>query len=565
MTVNFQTSNIYQDFYKKIGITPTAKNNTENQNASTIPSVKIGDVQDAVYRKKLFGIIGISAGSIFLLTIITLFTLSKGFSGSIGKKLKSISEKAKKHIYDLTAQSKHLTNKQKFQLRINKVIQNTADTMQASSNISAVKDSFIQHWLNKMHIDKVINKINAVFKNIVLKTKNNNYQSAEYSVVEFCNYLQKIAKQHPNSPLSKNIEEKANKILELYLKEFSSIKHIDRANEFWEKTKGLDKEVYDILFRQKGGIFKNLKRFRSYITTDLIAKERTKYVNSIFKAKKEISNSLSDVNTEIKQALFSLKTTVDVKNNKAVEIVKEITKILESNKAINGINEEYSRKHLFEILKTKLDELAKISMDTNKSKEINALTIEKIEKFKKILDMNNYKKGLAQEAMTDLKQMFETLGGKNSKEYKQLQKLIHNMNKRLNTAIECENITYEKLAELQVGSAPADVLGILGPTAIGTFMVVNSDDKSERISNTLTKGIPILGGVGVSYYGTTRGFTGAKNLGLSLITGFLLNILGEQADKFVKSHRKEQEKLRKAFDAFTKMQKASAKTEGKTK
>lgn len=565
MTVNFQTSNIYQDFYKKIGITPTSKNNTENQNASTIPSVKIGDVQDAVYRKKLFGIIGISAGSIFLLTIITLFTLSKGFSGSIGKKLKSISEKAKKHIYDLTAQSKHLTNKQKFQLRINKVIQNTADTMQASSNISAVKDSFIQHWLNKMHIDKVINKINAVFKNIVLKTKNNNYQSAEYSVVEFCNYLQKIAKQQPNSPLSKNIEEKANKILELYLKEFSSIKHIDRANEFWEKTKGLDKEVYDILFRQKGGIFKNLKRFRSYITTDLIAKERTKYVNSIFKAKKEISNSLSDVNTEIKQALFSLKTTVDVKNNKAVEIVKEITKILESNKAINGINEEYSRKHLFEILKTKLDELAKISMDTNKSKEINALTIEKIEKFKKILDMNNYKKGLAQEAMTDLKQMFETLGGKNSKEYKQLQKLIHNMNKRLNTAIECENITYEKLAELQVGSAPADVLGILGPTAIGTFMVVNSDDKSERISNTLTKGIPILGGVGVSYYGTTRGFTGAKNLGLSLITGFLLNILGEQADKFVKSHRKEQEKLRKAFDAFTKMQKASAKTEGKTK
>ena len=96
-------------------------------------------------------------------------------------------------------------------------------------------------------------------------------------------------------------------------------------------------------------------------------------------------------------------------------------------------------------------------------------------------------------------------------------------------------------------------------------MIVNADDKNERISSTLTKGIPILGGVGFSYYGTTRGFTGVKNLSLSLVTGYLLNVLGEQADKFVKSHRKEQEKLRKAFEAFTKMQKVNTKTENKAK
>jgi len=135
------------------------------------------------------------------------------------------------------------------------------------------------------------------------------------------------------------------------------------------------------------------------------------------------------------------------------------------------------------------------------------------------------------------------------------------MNKKLNIALETEDITYEKLAELQVGSAPADVIGILAPTAIGAFMVANADDKQERISNTLTKGIPILGGVGVSYYGTTRGFTGVKNLALSLITGFLLNILGDKTDKFVKSHRKEQEKLKKAFEAFTKLQKSNNKAE----
>ena len=565
MTVNFQTSNIYHNFYKKVGINPPQTTNAKNQDEKTIPSVKIGDIQDAVYRRKLFGVIGISAGSIFLLAIITFFTLTKGFSGSIGKKLKSISEKAKKHIYDLTTQSKHLTNKQKIQLRINKVVQSTADTMQASSNISAVKDSFIQHWLNKMHIDKIINKINNVFKNIVLKTKNNNYQSAEYSVIDFCNYLENIAKQQPNSPLSQSLKEKAEKILELYLKDFSSIEHIKRTNKFWENTKGLDEKVYNLLFKPEGGVFKNLKRFSSYVTTDLVAKERTNYVNQITRAKKEISNSLSDVNAEIKQALFNLKTTVNTKNNKAVEIVKEISEIVESNKAINGINEEISRKQLFETLKVKLDKLAKTSLDMQKSKEISSLTLEKIEKFKKILEKKEYQKGLAQEAITDIKKLFETNGGKNSIEYKQAKKLLESMNTKLNTAIDCENLTYEKLAELQVGSAPSDVLGILVPTAIGTAMIVNADDKNERISSTLTKGIPILGGVGFSYYGTTRGFTGVKNLSLSLVTGYLLNVLGEQADKFVKSHRKEQEKLRKAFEAFTKMQKASTKTENKAK
>lgn len=563
MTVNFSANNFYNNFLEKAGVTIPKANIQENQNNT--PSVYVGDIKDSANKRKLFGIIGASAGSVLLLGIIVFFTISKGFAGSIGKKFKHISDKAKRQIYDLTSESKNLTNKQKIQLRFSKFIKNIADTMQASSNISAVKDSFVQHNINKLHVEKVINKTNQVFKSIVLKTKNDAYQSAEYSVVEFCNYINAIAEKSPKLASSANLKLLSDKILKLYTQSFSSIKHISRANEFWEKTNGLDIEVYNTLFKPKEGVFKNLKRFRSYITTDLITKRRDKLVSPINNAKREISNSLSDVNLEIKQALFGLKTIIDAKNNRAVSLVKEITEILKSNKAINGISEQKSREQLFAKLKLKLDELSVVAREMPISKDVEKITQEKINSFKNLLEIDSYKKGLAQEAITEIKRMFELQGGKDSIEYKQALKLMKKMNKNLNTAIECEYIAYEKLAELQVGSAPTDILGILVPTTIGTVMVVNADDKHERISSTLTKGIPILGGVGVSYYGTTRGFTGFKNLAVSLVTGYLLNILGKETDKFVKNHMKEQEKLKKAFEAFTKMQKTNTKSEKQVK
>ena len=557
MTINFSTNNIYQKFYKKAGISPQQGNRVENNT----PTISVGEIKESSSRKKLFGIIGISAGSLLLLTVIGLFTLSKGFSGSVARFLKKISESAKKKIYDITAESKNLTVFQKAQLSLNKTVQNMADTLQATSNITALKDSFIQHWINKLKIPKVVDKINSFFKSITLKTKNNAYQSAEYSVVDFCNYVKKIASSHPDSIYASKLEEKANKILDLYMQNFSSTKHIKRVNDFWDSTRGLDKEVYNTLFKPEGGVFKNLKRFNSYITADIISSKRESFIKPVLYCKRQISNSLMDVSSEIKKALLDLKITVNPRDNYSIKSVKEISDILESNKSLSGVDEHVLRINLFNELKDKLSSLEKFASLHSKTKEQQIAVKKRVDIFKKLLETESYKKGLAQEAITDIKKMFEKSGGRNSVEYKEALKLANSMNKKINTAIEIENNIYEKLAELHVGSALTDILGILVPTAIGTLFVINSDDKQERISNTLTKGIPILGGVGVSYYGTTRGFTGVKNLVLSLITGYLLNMLGDKTDKFVKSHRKEQEKLRKAFEAFTKMQKTNTKIE----
>lgn len=561
MSVNYSGNNPYKVFFQQTGVYNPV-NNAESKTGQkpapqqTMASVMVGDVSsdneknNNSGRRKLFGIIGISAGSVLLLGIIGLFTLSKGFSGNVARRLTKISEDAKKKIYELTAQSKELTSSQKMKLKIHKTVQHGADALQASSNISAVKDSLMLHMLKKLHIDSAIDKINNVFKKITLKTKNNSYKTAEYSVIDFCNYLKDIAKQK-NSP---ELAQKAKQIMSEYMRHFSSEQHIKRSENAWQKMSGLHDEVFNALFKKEGGFFRNLKQMRSYVTTDLIAKDRKVVFDNVNASKAKISNSLSDVNTNIKQALNNLKISVNPNNKKAVNIVKEISSILESHRALSGTGEKEGRKILFGKIQLLLDELATVAGGDIKSKEALKLANERIERLRAALSENSYSKGYAQEAVTTVKHLFEQEGGRNSEAYKKAVKYLEKMNTDLNTAIRHENNAYEKLAELRVGSAPADILGILGPTVLGTALVVNSKDTDERISKTLTQGIPILGGVATTYYGTTRGFTGAKNLILGLVTGWVLNVIGSKTDELVKKYRVEQNKLKAAFESFTKLQ-----------
>ena len=552
-------NNTYKSFLNTLGMGKTAYTPPQNPPAA----VNVGDInsqnlaasdtqdKQGTSHKKLFGIIGISVGSALLLTVIGLFTLSKGFSGNIARKLRKVSDSAKKAIYDLTTQSQELTESQKLKLGVHKGVQHFADAMQASSNISAVKDSAMLKLMKTLHLEKAVNSINKFFKNkLILKTKNVAYNEAEYATIEFCNYLENLAKIKNNPELAR----KAKQIMADYSAKFSTPNHVKRSEEAWQSMQGLHTDVYNRLFKQKGGFFKNLKQLRSYVTTDIIAPRRGVIDRDIKNAKANISNNMTDVNDAIKEAFNNLKISINPRNDKAVDIVKKINKLLEESKNLKGKSEANSRAALFSSIKEYLDELSHIARKDIKNPEDYKLAQHRISKFYEIIKPDFYKKGLAQEAITDVKQMFEQ--GAQSKEYKLAHKYMKNMNAKLNNAIYQEMNVYEKMAELAVGSAPSDIVGILAPTALGVGMVVNADNKDERISKTLTQGVPILGGVGVTYYGTVRGYTGAKNLLLGLGSGWLLSIIGTQADSFVKKYRNEQHKLKAAFDSWTKLQKS---------
>ncbi len=560
MTVNF-SNNPYKDFIKMAGtqqpVSSTVKkpvNDVLKEDKAEIALVKVGDAvseekDSKSSRKKIFGIIGISVGSVALLTLIGLSLLSKGFSSGLAKKFQKYSDKIRDSIFEMGTESKKLTLSQKLKLRVIKTVQPVVDAMQAASNFTAVKDSVLHNWMKKWGIGSWVDKLNKPFKKVVLTTKNKAYNESELAMVEFCNLLKKTK----NPELQKYAQDIQNE----YAKQFSSSSHIGRADAAWEKMKNLHEEVYGALFPKNGektGFFKNLKRFRSYITTDKIAKDRELVIKELEASKQQISNGISDVYNSMKKGLFGIKNSVDHNNKEAVAIVKQLSENLEKyktlGKALGADAEKVAREKLTGEIKSNLTSLLTVSRKDIKNSEKLKVAEAQIEKMFEALSDKALERGAAQKAVSEIKALY----GKYSPEYAQAVSQLEKMNKKLNGAINSEIAAYEKLAELRVGSVPTDILGILGPSALAVGMVVNSKDKDERVSKALTKGVPILGGIGMSYYGTTRGFTGAKNLVLGLATGFILNLVGSTADSAYKKYSAKQNILLMAYNSMNKLQ-----------
>lgn len=551
MTLNISGNKLYKDFSITKPSDIGTKKILASQDMPAVASVKISDVDEDKKGngKKIFGIIGISVGSVALLTLIGLFTLSKGFSSSFSQKITQWSKSLQKKIYDLSSSTKDLTTFQKIKLKISKTLKPIADTMQAASNISAIKDSLARHCLKKLKLEPVIRKMNNTFRNIVIKNTRNYYSKAESANLKFCSFLDDLTKQAKDPQVQQQLKEYAQKLKETFKNKFTTAAHYERADKAYKKMYGLDEKVYNKLYRGEG-LFRNIKKLKSYVTTDYVAYDKKALAKYLYSEKVKFSNSVVDSYNNIKQLINEVKIHVDPKDTEAVEIIKKLSDSLEKYKNAAGVKEAELRQVAVQELRSEMKNLSKIFRKESQYSNIVKNSHDKIVEFYKAIDADSTKKGLAQETITYIKEKY----GKSSNEYKQAKRIVNEINNNLNNAISSELSSFEKLAELQVGSLPTDILGILGPTALGTLLVVNSKDKNERISKTLTQGVPIIGGVGVTYYGTTRGWTGARNLILGAVTGFVLNIIGSKADDLYKKYSEKQNIMQKAYEAWNKLQ-----------
>ena len=64
--------------------------------------------------------------------------------------------------------------------------------------------------------------------------------------------------------------------------------------------------------------------------------------------------------------------------------------------------------------------------------------------------------------------------------------------------------------------------------------LARAKDNDERVSVTLKAGIPVIGAVATSLYCTARLVSGGKAMGVGLLSGYILNKIGEETDKLRK-------------------------------
>ena len=99
-----------------------------------------------------------------------------------------------------------------------------------------------------------------------------------------------------------------------------------------------------------------------------------------------------------------------------------------------------------------------------------------------------------------------------------------------------EKEVYKRQAELKVGAAFTDYAFIAAAAGLGVHQVLKQDNKDDAISASLTRGIPVLGTLGLCLFQTSKGMTGIGPLMLALIGGKILNMVGTAvSDKYLAS------------------------------
>ena len=502
-------------------------------------------------KKKI--IFGSSVASTILTAGIIGLILAKGMHGS---KISILSKKLSNDIKNARlSNTKTLTSKTKFYAK--KGTKKAVDVMESMSNFTAIKDSFFDKLCkaNKL-TKKFCEKITSGFKNIVDKTLGKKYNKAEVKLKDFSSLLkeyniqdlkaldanakaQKIKIKDVTKTLGEWIDilEKQTQNLDaVYDKNFSLGARVKRDKIRSKLLEDLPEKIRQRFFKDKGLLKKS--SYKNYATEDLSKEAQSALSKQILSAKKELTNNINTITENIKGNINALLDVINPEDSVSMEKIKLLRQKLEIFKKCSGGNEAKARKKVSEeitgILKDILKSVSEKKYSADEIKNIQEILKEASDT---VLSANGNSKGALEEIMTILK-------GLNSskilsdKSFKQYSKLAKKITKNLEKATELEMGQYFlKQAELKVGSAPTDVLSVLFPIGAGAYAVSKADNKDERISATLTTCIPLVGTFATFVYGTTKMFSGAKNLMFSLVSGAVLGILGDSADRLYKKYK----------------------------
>ena len=134
-------------------------------------------------------------------------------------------------------------------------------------------------------------------------------------------------------------------------------------------------------------------------------------------------------------------------------------------------------------------------------------------------------KGELQEILTAYKSILPR------NEYLKLKSKVESAVKSLDKSIDTETIQYfDKARDLKLGSAPTDVLSIIGAVGAVGYYLGHAENKDERTSVSLKYGIPAIGAIATSLYCTARLVSGGKALLFGLLSGWAMNKAGVLVD-----------------------------------
>ena len=299
--------------------------------------------------------------------------------------------------------------------------------------------------------------------------------------------------------------------------------------------------------------FKDLKTFwsadlvRSFMAEDAIGAEKTAIQKLVRGHRKDISYSLKDFHIDTDKMIIQMTHSISHNDIAKINMLRNIRQSIYKYSQ-SGTNDGKIRKEILSGADDFRAEIIKAMNNNSMDKEVATNLLENITELRGMVV--NFKSGKVEEMLDIYKKLLP------ESDYKTVEKFYREGVKNLDKSIKIETDDFvSKVRDLSLGSAPTDVLTILGGLGTLGYYLAKSKDNDERVSISLKYGFPAIAGLGVSLYGNAKLFAGTKAMAIGIGSSILLGKMGSFMDKKLKEYQQSKRGLPPNTETLTKTKK----------
>lgn len=525
-----------------IGEKEIKKEKTENTLDSILPEKIILNPEEARKTNNL-KIIGFSIAATTVLTAATIFFILQGGPKGAAKGFQKLREFIEKKLQQTKLAG--MSGSTHYEYLLGK-IDFLLGKAEAVNNFTTIKDFTFKKLmyggkLNLKYTRKIHEGITNLFEKLGLKTISNSYSKTSkrfnkvhetnkhiFAELEKSNDLQK---QITINGITKTKQEwialakhYTTETEELFKDNFSEAVRETRYLKIKKYTKELEQS-----FDTKGPLwFFSKDILKTFVAEAKMMPKKLQIQKRIKDIRQKMSFDENDLYNTADSSILKISSFLSTSDKKSLELLNKIRHNFRAFSKGETID--------FDTMLRDLEELnISVLKSQNKSLSEKKAIITHLEDLKS--NYINYKRGLIQNISEIMKSLLP------KQEYKTIirnyQKALSSLDKSIK--LETEDFI-NKSRDLALGSAPTDIITVLGGLGTLAYYLGKSDNSQERTAITLKYGIPALVGIGVSLYGNARLFAGSKSLMFATISSVLANRIGSYANKIYENSLKKKGK-----------------------
>ena len=484
--------------------------------------------------------IGLSIAGATLLTALGLVFLLKGGPKGLTKGFEKL-----RNYYERKLQKSKLagvTSNPKYEYILGK-INSIMGKIEIGNNLTTIKDYAFKRLMyggkrNWKYTRKIHNGITKFFEKIGIKTVVKSYKntSARFDKLQGLNdsILHRFASSSDlTRPITINGVTKTKAqwievaksagadILSIYKGNFSETKRTARYLKIKKFTKDLERT-----FDAQGPFwFLSKDTFKSFVAESKMLPKKLQMQQQIKGYRKSISHSTADLYHEADGRIIKIASALGVKDTEALQ---KLNKVRENFKKV-------AQNQNFVMDLDMIKDLDDLSVAVLKSADPRSANYKSLLSNLSELKSSyvDYKQGKFEDILSVYKELLP------QSEFEEVQKLYSKTVKSLDKSITIESEDFiNKSRDLAMGSAPTDILTVLGSFGTLAYYLGKSDNNQEKATISLKYGIPALAAVATSLYANARLFAGTKSFAFAALSGLVVGKIGDVVNNLMIAHLK---------------------------